>query len=287
MDVSVIGLGLIGTAVSQRLIRSKRRVWGYDVNPDANEAAAQLGVEVCDSAADAIAASSTVLLCLLTSDDRRRLFWGGQNGAKALRSGALVLDLSTSRPEDIEADHRRLGQQHVRLVDVSISGSSQAVAEGAAIALLGDTESSAASYIDIVRTFTKAQFFFDRPGQGNRAKLIVNTVFGLHRLVLAEALALARAGGFDLNEILDVLKQGDTYSRVMDTKGLKMIHGDYEPPAARLEQHRKDVGLILDYAGSVHAKTPVSELHRDLLDIALEKGFGPADNAAIFEAYSE
>lgn len=116
-------------------------------------------------------------------------------------------------------------------------------------------------------------------------KLIVNLVFGLNRLVLAEALGLAEKAGFGLGSILEVLKAGDTYSAVMDSKGPKMVSGIYEPPAARLAQHAKDVHLILEFARQVGASAPVSETHSALIDGLVHDGWGDFDNAAIFEVY--
>lgn len=166
-----------------------------------------------------------------------------------------------------------------------LSGSSQVAAEGRALALVGDSEENA-GYRDILAAFSKAQYYFGTPGQGNRVKLIVNLVFGLNRLVLAEALGLAAKSGFDLDLVLELLKEGETYSVVMDTKGPKMAAGVYEPAVARLAQHLKDVGLILEYAKEVGARVPLSEVNARLIQEVVDAGNGELDNAAIFKAYS-
>jgi 3-hydroxyisobutyrate dehydrogenase-like beta-hydroxyacid dehydrogenase len=66
-------------------------------------------------------------------------------------------------------------------------------------------------------------------------KLVVNLVLGLNRAVLAEGLAFAHACGLDLAQTLKVLQAGAAYSRVMETKGRKMIERDcsqVESPAS-------------------------------------------------------
>lgn len=284
MDIGIIGLGLVGNAMARRLMAAGHKVHGYDIAVSAREKASEVGVIVKDSAAGVGISASTLFLCLMTSEDRRALLWGDQALAASLQLGTLLLDVSTSRPEDIAADGERLAPQHIRLVDVALSGSSEVIARGEALALIGDREENA-SYLDLLKTFTKRQYFFGAPGGGNRMKLIVNMVFGLNRLVLAEALGLAAKAGFDLNTVLEVLQAGETYSVCMDTKGPKMIAGSYEPPVARLAQHAKDVDLILEYAASIGARTPLSELHARLLREVIDSGGGMLDNAAIFEAF--
>jgi len=286
VHIGIIGLGLLGSAIAGSLRAAKWTVCGYDLRAAACEEAAAMGVAVLPSAAAVAEEATLLLLSLMHSGDRHALLWGGQRLSDALRPGTLLLDTTTASPESIREEHARLAPRKVRLVDVCVSGSSQTVAEGRALALVGDTRAGAAEYDAALRAFTKQQHYFGAPGRGNEAKLVVNTVMGLNRLVLAEALALARAGGFELGQMLEVLKQGDTYSVAMDTKGPKMIAGAYEPAAARLEQHAKDVGLILDYAAQLGLELPLSRLHREMLEKALEKGAGPLDNAAIFEAYS-
>lgn len=285
-EVGLIGLGLMGRAIASRLLREGYRVSGYDLNPQATEMAAVMGVNVQHDAAAVARATKRIILCLFSSENRRELLWGPQALANALSAGTIMLDTTTARPEDIEEDVGRLADQGVELVDVCLSGSSQVMAEGRAVALVGAT-GGADDYVDILRAVSKAQYFFGTPGQGNRAKLIVNLVFGLNRLVLAEALGLAERGGFDLSVILEVLKSGETYSVAMDTKGPKMISGTYEPAVARLGQHAKDVHLILDYARRLSARVPITEAHARLIDELVSRGYGDLDNAAIYKAYHD
>ena len=284
MEVGVIGLGLMGRAIASRLIQAGFEVIGYDLEENARNNAASLGVNVQVDARSIAVKARMIILSLLTSDNRRDLLWGAQSLANALQPGTVILDTTTGRPEDIEQDSRRLASMGIKLVDVCLSGSSQVMAEGRALALIGDRKEDA-DYRDVIEALSKAQYYFQTPGQGNRVKLIVNLVFGLNRLVLAEALGLAERAGFDLNAILDILKSGETYSVVMDTKGPKMIAGVYEPALARLAQHAKDVHLILDYARQLGASVPVTETHARIIDALVREGCGDLDNAAIFKAY--
>ena len=70
----------------------------------------------------------------------------------------------------------------------------------------------------------------------------------------------------------------------MDTKGEKMISGDFTP-VARLSQHLKDVQLMLDAAKPM--LLPLSQTHRDLLEKAVALGYGDLDNSAVIKAILE
>jgi 3-hydroxyisobutyrate dehydrogenase-like beta-hydroxyacid dehydrogenase len=284
MDIGLIGLGLMGRAMALRLVAAGHGVAGYDINEDARMQAAGIGVDVQETAADVARGTRLILLSLLTSDNRRELLWGAQALADALQPGTVILDTTTGKPEDIEEDSRRLATAGIKLTDVCLSGSSQVMQEGRAIALIGDNEKDA-DYNEVIEGLSKARYYFQKPGEGNRVKLIVNLVFGLNRLVLAEALGLAERAGFNLTTILEILKSGETYSVAMDTKGPKMIARVYEPAVARLGQHAKDVHLIMEYARQLGASVPVTETHAQIIDALVREGLGDLDNAAIFKAY--
>ena len=121
-------------------------------------------------------------------------------------------------------------------------------------------------------------------GSGATAKLIVNLVLGLNRAVLAEGLSLARSCGVDLTQMLAILQSGAAYSRAMDTKGPKMLSGDFTPQA-RLDQHWKDVRLILELGRQQGATLPLSQVHHELLERASAMGFGASDNSAVIRAF--
>ncbi|MCA9261712.1 MAG: NAD(P)-dependent oxidoreductase, partial [Planctomycetales bacterium] len=99
----------------------------------------------------------------------------------------------------------------------------------------------------------------------------------------AEGLLFADAVGLDVRQALEVLRQGNCYSVVMDVKGDKMIERDFDVQA-RLSQHLKDVCIILKEASSAGLELPVSALHRDLLQRAVDEGWGELDNCAVINA---
>ena len=116
-------------------------------------------------------------------------------------------------------------------------------------------------------------------------KLVFNMVLGLNRAVLGEALAFSERLGLPGTDVLEILKDGAAYSRVMDTKGGKMISGVFVPPEARLSQHLKDVRLMLAESEALGAATPLTRLHEELLSVAEELGLGTADNSAVIEVF--
>lgn len=96
-------------------------------------------------------------------------------------------------------------------------------------------------------------------------------------------MAFAEAIGLDLNLSLAVMRGSPAYSRIMDTKGERMVRGDFTPDA-RLSQHLKDVRLIVGIGRQAGLPMPMSAAHRAVLEDAEAAGYGELDNSAIIKA---
>ena len=145
----------------------------------------------------------------------------------------------------------------------------------------GDAETFAACS-DIFALIGSQTFYTGPPGTGARMKLVTNLVLGLNRAALAEGLAFAESIGLDPALSLAVMRGSLAYSRIMDTKGERMVRRDFAPDA-RLSQHLKDVRLIVDIGRRAGLPMPLSAAHRAVLEEAEAAGYGELDNSAVIK----
>ena len=93
---------------------------------------------------------------------------------------------------------------------------------GDGVGLIGGDKDTIDSVADILDTLYPKWFAMGAAGNGGRAKLAINHMLGLNRLVLAEGLVFAERLGLPPAAFLDVARQSAAYSQVMDIKGPKM-----------------------------------------------------------------
>jgi 3-hydroxyisobutyrate dehydrogenase-like beta-hydroxyacid dehydrogenase len=282
--VGIVGLGLVGKALARRLHAAGHRVVGLDSNPEANAEARAFGVNMVDDLQSVADHCDVVFLSLPDSTSVDAVLWGSAGLAAACAPDALILDTTTAEPKETVRHFHLLADRGVRFVDCPLVGSSREIGDGKAIAIVGDREDGA-EYAPLLHTFAKRVFFLGSAGRGHTAKLVVNLVLGLHRVVLSEGLGLANRCDLDLGQALEILKASAAYSEVMETQGEVMLSRDFTRPSARLAQHAKDVGLILELAAQSGARVPLSQLHRSLLQEAIAAEWGGLDNAAVFNLF--
>lgn len=278
--VGLIGLGLMGGALADRLIRGGFAVRGFDTNGRCAAALVELGGKVAGDASEVLRSCDVVLLSLPSHREVRAVL---AEGIEHLRAGQIIVDTTTGEPDAAVENARELAARGVFYLDATISGSSAQAREGDVIWMVGGERQAFERRAELFRCLAKEVVHTGAAGTGSKMKLVTNLVLGLNRAALAEGLALAGALELDLAQTLAVLMKSAAYSRIMDTKGEKMISGDFTP-VARLSQHLKDVRLML---AATPLSLPLSETHRGLLEEAVALGYGDLDNSAIIKAIQE
>ncbi|MST95261.1 MAG: NAD(P)-dependent oxidoreductase [Pedosphaera sp.] len=275
--IGIIGLGLMGSALACRLRQGGFTVRGFDTDAQCVAAFVALGGEMAGDANAVLGACEVVLLSL---PDHREVRAVLAEGVAHLRAGQIVVDTTTGDPDAAVESARQLAARGVFYLDATLSGSSAQAREGDVICMAGGEHEAFERCAELFRCVAREVVHTGAAGSGSKMKLVTNLVLGLNRAALAEGLALAGALDLDLAQTLAVLLKSAAYSRIMDTKGDKMISGDFTP-VARLSQHLKDVRLML---AATPLALPLSETHRELLEKAVALGYGEFDNSAVIKA---
>ncbi len=277
--IGVVGIGLMGTALSHRLLDH-----GYDVivwNRTQEEAIPLIerGAKWSDNP---LMTCDRVVISLFSSDIVRQVLERLDGG---MRPSQILIDTTTGSPEDAVHLAEQLSGRGVRYLDAPISGSSAQTRSGDVLIMVGGDRTAFEECLDLWEILSRAVHYTGKSGSASKMKLVTNLVLGLNRAALAEGLAYAEAIGVDSRAALQVLQNSAAASRVMEVKGEKMLQGDFSPQA-RLSQHLKDVRIILETAQAKGLDLPLSEAHRALLELAEQMGCGELDNCSIIRTYN-
>ena len=279
-QIGLVGLGLVGTAIAERLLAQRCAVVGFDIDSAKCRHLKRLGGKAVRSPAEVADEAKRVILSLPDTEIVRQVVEGPGGILEAQTPPTHIIDTTTGDPEETIALAKRLAERSIYFLDATISGSSHQVRDKEAVFMVGGDKAALEACVDLFETLGEKVFYFGPSGHGSKAKLASNLILGLNRLALAEGLVFAGRLGLDLPAFLELLKASPAYSAAMDTKGKKMLSRDFTPQA-RLRQHRKDVSIILKYAQKAGQDLPLSKVHLDILEKAITAGDGEMDNSAI------
>lgn len=278
--VALIGMGLLGSALAENLLKAGFAVRGYDTAPERMRQHAERGGHVAASPADAARGAAAVMTCLMTADIVREALLGPAGALEEAAPGVVAIDHSTIHPDASAALAAELGRRGIAMLDAPVGGSSgQARRREAPVVVGGDPEVFAHCR-PILDALAQRVHHVGPNGSGARAKLVINLVLGLNRLGLAEGLLFGLRQGLDGKTLLSVLKDSAAYSRAMDIKGERMLEGNFEPEG-KLAQHLKDVELMLEVGHAAGAPLLATALHRQLLIAGVAAGLSERDNSSI------
>jgi 3-hydroxyisobutyrate dehydrogenase-like beta-hydroxyacid dehydrogenase len=280
--VGLVGLGLLGGALARRLLAAGFEITGFDLDPARNAGLAELGGRPAASVADVARNCQCIVLAVFSTDQVETIVEGELLPVVGESSGRMVLCASTCDPDRLANLGKRVAARGLRLLETPVSGSSAQVSRGEGVGLIGGDRNDLAAAEAILRALFARYFHIGKIGDGGRAKLAVNLILGLNRLALAEGLVFAERLGLDPAAFLEVARGSASYSQVMDTKGAKMVGGDFAPEG-RVTQHLKDVHLMLEQAKRVQQRLVLLEIHADVLAACVRQGEGDLDNSIVIE----
>ncbi len=278
-NVGMIGLGIMGSAMSRNLIAAGFSVIGYDVSSRAIDAFKALGGAAVESAAE-VGKAANILITSLPSAKALSDVVGELRSLP--RGDRVVAETSTFTLEDKLAAQAKLAEAGISMLDCPLSGSgSQAQTRDVLVYGSGDK----ADYdrcLPVFEGFSRAPHYLGAFGNGSKMKYVANLMVAVHTVVAGEAFTLARKAGLDPAQMFAVVSDGAAGSRALDVRGEMLITDTYLPIRTMpLELWRKDMRVIADFANSLACPTPMFSAAVPLFNAAVASGFGDQDTAAV------
>jgi L-threonate 2-dehydrogenase len=277
MDVGVVGVGIMGSAMASNLLRAGHRVTGFDIDASKTEALADLGLLAVPGPVD-VAATSEIVIFSLPSV--AALHSVTEELAGSVFPGLLALETGTLPLDDKEQARDRLKESGVELMDVPMSGTGLQAEAAKLVVFASGSRRGFERARPVFDAIGRSSHFLGEFGNGSKMKYIANLLVAVHNLATAEAHVLGIAAGMDPATVQRVMEDGVGSSKIFEIRGPMMVADQY-PPAARLDIIAKDADLIADFARSVGAPTPLLEAALHVYEDASAAGLGDLDAAAL------
>ncbi len=283
--IGFIGLGLMGQAFTECLCGLGYTVIGYDLAEEKIAAAAAHGVQAANSAADLTARADMVLVCVTSTDGVQAAVFGPGGVVETASADKLLIDHSTSvvqATKDMAAELRQ--RTGMGWIDAPVSGAPPAARSGSLAIMAGGAEADIARAAAVLDDLA-AQFTHMGPVGAGQVTKMINQVLVLNNYaVLAEALAMAEAGGIDAAKIPEALGAGHAGSNMLASMYPRMLARDFAP-AGFARQVLKDLDMVHDLAKSLAVPTPMSAQTANLYRILNSKGHGELDGIAVLKLF--
>ncbi|WP_082868917.1 NAD(P)-dependent oxidoreductase, partial [Oleiphilus sp. HI0125] len=180
---------------------------------------------------------------------------------QAIKSGSMVVDMSSIPPEQARAHAQLLKNYGISYLDAPVSGGTVGAEQATLSIMAGGNKNDFDKALPIFNAMGSATHIGPH-GTGQVAKLANQAIVGITIGAVSEALLLAAEGGADPVAVRKALGGGFAASRILELHGQRMIDGNYEP-GARSRVQLKDMRTILDEARLQGLTLPLSQRTHD------------------------
>jgi 3-hydroxyisobutyrate dehydrogenase-like beta-hydroxyacid dehydrogenase len=275
--VGVVGLGIMGSAMSENLVKAGFEVSGFDVATNRRKALRAAGGRPEGSAGDVARRAAIVVTSLPSAGALEAV--SREVAASAARGGILV-ETSTLPIGDKQAARRLLARAGVTMLDCPLSGTGTQAKTRDLVAYASGPEAAYRRCVPVFEGFARAHRHLGPFGNGMKMKFITNLLVAIHNVAAAEALTLARKAGLDLAQVLEVVGGSAGASRMFQVRGPRMVAGDYTP-MMRLTLWQKDMSIISAFARGLGCPTPLFAECVELYAATMAQGHADHDSAAV------
>ena len=286
MKIGFIGLGIMGTPMSQNLKKAGYDVMVFDLSSERMKQAKDAGLETAANAKQ-IAEECELIVTMLPNSPHVKALLCGENGiGRFCRPGTLIVDMTSGAPGDSQEIYSELKQYDVHFIDAPVSGGEPMAIAGTLAIMVGGDKEDFEKAKDVLLVMGKSATWVGPIGSGNTCKLTNQIIVAVNIAGLAEGLMLAEKAGADTQLVFEAIKGGLAGSNVMNAKAPMMLADNYKP-GFRIDLHIKDLTNALNTGAMCDAPLPLTNEMLEILKKLSANGDGSCDHSAIAKHYEE
>jgi 2-hydroxy-3-oxopropionate reductase len=277
--VALLGIGLMGFPMGQRLCAAGHVVRAWNRTPDQAQRLKAFGATVCAQPSTAVLGAEVVITMLASGDAVEQVLFE-QGTAQAIEPGSLVIDMSSIAPAQARDHAKRLAALGIDYLDAPVSGGTLGAEAGTLAIMVGGDAAALERAAHVLKVFGKATHV-GPSGAGQLTKLANQMIVGITIGAVAEALLLCEKGGADMTRVKEAISGGFADSRILQVHGQRMVERDFAP-RARMTVQLKDLRNALATAHEIGFDAPITALFEQLYAQGIEHGLADLDHSGLF-----
>jgi 3-hydroxyisobutyrate dehydrogenase len=280
MQMGLIGTGLMGGPLGDRLLSAGHSLTVYNRTPQKTEGLVKNGAVCAQTPGAVIAQSETIVLMLADGAAiesclfSETLDW----------TGKTVIQMGTIAPQESQSIAARVTNLGGRYLEAPVLGSIPEARSGSLIIMVGADPEDFDRALPILQLFGPDPKWIGPVGSGAVVKLALNQLIGSLTAGFSLSLGLVQASGTPIEGFMEILRQSALYAPTFDKKLQRMVDRNYENPNFPTQHLLKDMRLFNTAASPKGLNIEVSEAIASVLTQAMAQNLAALDYSAIYDA---
>ena len=279
-NVSIIGLGVLGSAIAENFINKNIPISGYDISKKAIEKLKGSNITIYNSISELVKKNRFLILSLPSEISLIDV----SNSLKNNMNNDLIVIETSTLPIDCKLKSRDiLLKKNITMFDSPLSGNRIAALEGKLSAYLSGDERNKELINKILDVFCQKVTDVGDFGNGTIMKLIGNILNLVHNAVAGEVMTLGMKSGLKPEVIYDAISGTFSSSGVFDNRGKLMVDEDYDKEGMNFSTSIKDSSFITDLSRKHMVPLPIYQVALQYYYAAVAQGYFDKDAASVLK----
>ena len=269
MAIGVIGVGMLGTGIIERLIGLGTKVSVYGRNKVKLAYFQAKGAQTFNDAQTLAEKSDLIITCVTNFESLKEILFQDNGVMKCSNKKLIIADCTTVNSDQSLYCSNLIGERNgFAFLSSPVMGGPNDARKGELISLVSGNENSFKEIRHVLERISKHVFYVGPVnGVSNSIKLALNLNIAIITLSLSEGLILAKHSGIDLNLYLQILNLTKLKTGISERKGQMMLNNDYSP-SFFLKNMLKDIDLMMDASQDLRLFLPMTSLSQQLFRAA-------------------
>src|SRR5688572_28996684 len=277
-EVTVIGLGNMGSALARALLQNGRAVTVWNRSPEKAAPLVNKGAVLAPSPSVAITDSPIIMVCVTNYAAANQIL----DEVVTELPGKLLVQFTTGSPQDARASETWAHEHEAEYLDCAITGSPSSIGTPSAHILVSGREAVFQKAEPTLRLLANNLDYKGEPvGLASTWEMaFIMHYYGMF-LSLFHSVQICQAEGIPLEEYITLLgEQGKNYEKWLCEN---IQSGNYQETSSPLELWAGGIKQIAQHAKDSHIHAEFPQLVARLFQQAMDAGYGREEVSALFK----
>lgn len=287
MNIGIIGTGLMGSAIAERLLERGFTVYIHNRTKQRSDPLVRKGGIRVGNPSELGKKCNYVIISVTDGNAVKEILFGNNGLIYSNNNQLSIIDTSTVLPEDSIYCANLMKRKGYAMIQAPIMGGPDATRKGDVISIVSGDKKTMEKCRRILTNFSKKIFYAGhRDGAANYLKLGLNLNIALIAITLSESIIFIKKSKTNPTVFLNILNSTYFKTGLSEIKGPKMIRNNFEPKFF-LKNMLKDVQLLNECAKRNNASLSFSSLAEQYFRMASNRGYSELDYTAILKLFGE
>lgn len=282
MNITLIGTGLMGAPMAEKLIEAGHAVTVYNRTVEKTADLASKGMRVAPSVNDAIAASEAIILMLSDYDAIVETIFYANKDLDV--SDKTIIQMGTIAPDESIDLNERIVNRGGAYLEAPVLGSIPQIRDSKLIVMVGSTPDLYGKWREFMTIFGNDPIHAGDVGKAAAMKLALNQLIASLTASFSLSLGLVLKHGIDVEKFMGIVRQSALYAPTYDKKLKRYLEHDYLNPNFPTKHLKKDVDLIIGEAKKCGLQADALKGVQNIIQKAMKRGYSDTDYSSLFEA---